>query len=73
MSGIGILSYLIPSITDIIPSITDIIKAGFEGLRKEGTIFLSIFRPKIETEKGELYHIYKLCWEKRGAPPVKSG
>ena len=59
------------AISFIGPTIKDALKARWEELRKEGTIFLSIFRPKIETEKGELFYTVSMNYSgKKDVPPL---
>ncbi len=61
--GLRLLPYLTPKITELVtPKIAEILKLKFDELRKEGTVFLSIFRPKFEASGGELNYTISMTY-----------
>jgi hypothetical protein len=58
-------------VTDALKALKANIKAGLEELRKEGTVFLTIFRPKNVAEKDELFYTVSMNYSgKKDVPPL---
>jgi hypothetical protein len=58
-------------VIDALKAVNENIKAGLEELRKEGTIFLSIFRPKNVAERDELFYTVSMNYSgKKDVPPL---
>jgi len=71
ISSIGASIAVGSAVVNAIKALNENIKAGLEELRKEGTVFLTIFRPKNVAEKDELFYTVIMNYSgKKDVPPL---